>query len=95
MESYSYISINQVEIILTPNAQISPRSINRYIGGEDNQIYLSVRDLGTSGESGVSFIAGVPLLQRYLVVFDYVNMQVGFAKTLFTNATTNWNNLVC
>ncbi|KAG2076959.1 acid protease [Suillus decipiens] len=74
---------------LTPNAQIWPRPLNSNIGGGSNAIYLVVANLGTPSGSGMDFINGYTFLERFYTVFDTANSRVGFAKTSFTNATTN------
>lgn len=65
------------------------RSLNSLIGGQNDQIYLVVSDIGTESGQGLDFINGFSFLERYLSVFDTANNQVGFAPTQFTNATTN------
>ncbi|KAG2368813.1 aspartic peptidase domain-containing protein [Suillus spraguei] len=74
---------------LTPNAQIWPRSLNYQIGGDSGVIYLVVNDLGTPSGQGYDFVNGYGFLQRFYSVFDTSNFRVGFAKTSFTDATTN------
>ncbi|KAG2365294.1 aspartic peptidase domain-containing protein [Suillus spraguei] len=74
---------------LTPNAQIWPRSINAAINGADNAIYLVVKSLGTPTGQGIDFHNGYVFLQRFYTVLDTSNSRVGFAKTSFTDATTN------
>ncbi|KAG2140216.1 aspartic peptidase domain-containing protein [Suillus bovinus] len=74
---------------LTPNAQIWPRVLNAYIGGSSNAIYLVVNDIGTTSGEGFDFVNGYPFIERFLAVFDASRSRVGFAKTRFTDATTN------
>ncbi|KAG1882659.1 aspartic proteinase [Suillus subluteus] len=74
---------------LTPNAQIWPRSLNTYIGGSSNAIYLIVTDIGTASGSGSDFVNGYTFLERFYSVYDTTNSRVGFAKTSYTDATTN------
>ncbi|KIK55665.1 hypothetical protein GYMLUDRAFT_47631 [Collybiopsis luxurians FD-317 M1] len=74
---------------LTPNAQIFPRSLNTAIGGNADDIYLIVGNLGPSGEESYNFVNGYAFLERFYSVFDTANNQVGIATTPFTNATTN------
>ncbi|KAG1904763.1 aspartic peptidase domain-containing protein [Suillus fuscotomentosus] len=74
---------------LTPNAQIWPRSLNSYVGGSSNAIYLMVSDIGTPSGSGVDFVNGYTFLERFYFVFDATNSRVGFAETSYTGATTN------
>ncbi|KAG2076957.1 acid protease [Suillus decipiens] len=81
--------IDKERYTLTPNAQIWPRSLNSQIGGTSGLIYLVVNDIGTTSGQGLDFINGYTFLQRFYSVFDTANSRVGFAKTSFTNATTN------
>lgn len=37
---------SQTDFHFTPNAQIWPRELNEYIGGDPNAIYLVIQDLG-------------------------------------------------
>ncbi|KAG2156568.1 aspartic peptidase domain-containing protein [Suillus bovinus] len=74
---------------LTPNAQIWPRSLNSYLGGSSTAIYLVVTDIGSASGSGLDFIDGYTFLERFYSVFDTDNSRVGFATTLYTDATTN------
>ncbi|KAG2363722.1 hypothetical protein BDR07DRAFT_1281483 [Suillus spraguei] len=74
---------------LTPNAQIWPRSLNSQIGGHKDLIYLVVSDFGAPSGHGFDFVNGYPFLQRFYSVFDTTNSRIGFAKTSFTDATTN------
>jgi len=74
---------------LTPNAQIWPRALNTLIGGNANEIYLIVSDLGTNSGQGLDFINGYAFLERFYSVFDTKNKQVGLATTWNTDATTN------
>jgi hypothetical protein len=74
---------------LSANAQIWPRSLNSAIGGNSNQIYLIVADLGSNSGQGLDFIDGYTFLERFYSVFDTTNNQVGFATTEFTTSTAN------
>ncbi|KAG2114237.1 aspartic peptidase domain-containing protein [Suillus discolor] len=74
---------------LTPNAQIWPRSLNTYIDGSINAIYLIVNDIGTPSGEGFDFINGYTFLERFYSVFDTTRSRIGFAQTQYTNATTN------
>lgn len=74
---------------LTPNAQIWPRSLNTYLGGSSGAIYLIIHDIGTPSGQGFDFINSYTFLERFYSVFDTTNSRVGFAKTKFTDATTN------
>ncbi|KAG2066053.1 aspartic peptidase A1 [Suillus decipiens] len=72
-----------------PNAQIWPRSLNQKINGGDNDIFLVVKSLSTPTSAGFNFINGYVFLQRFYTVFDSGKRRVGFAPTLFTEASTN------
>ncbi|KAG1845411.1 aspartic peptidase domain-containing protein [Suillus tomentosus] len=74
---------------LTPNAQIWPRSLNTYMGGSSNAIYLMVSDIGSPSIPGFDFVNGYTFLERFYSVYDAANSRVGFAKTSYTDATTN------
>lgn len=74
---------------LTPNAQIWPRSLNTYLGGSSDAIYLIIHDIGTPSGQGFDFINSYTFLERFYSVFDTTNSRVGFAKTKFADATTN------
>jgi hypothetical protein len=51
---------------LTPNAQIWPRSLNTFIGGNSTAIYLIVNDIGTPSGSGFDFMNGYTFLYVYI-----------------------------
>ncbi|EGO05010.1 hypothetical protein SERLA73DRAFT_82569 [Serpula lacrymans var. lacrymans S7.3] len=74
---------------LTPNGQVWPRSLNTYIGGTSNYVYLIVNSIGTPSGEGLDFINGYTFLERFYSVFDTTNSRVGFATTSYTDATTN------
>ncbi|KAG2068230.1 aspartic proteinase [Suillus decipiens] len=86
-----YFNIGPQTYTLTPNAQIWPRSLNTMISGQENAIYLIVRDIGTPFGSGLDFGNGYVFMQRFYTVFDATTdrRRVGFATTPFTYATTN------
>jgi cathepsin E len=73
----------------TANAQLWPRTLNTYIGGTANDIYLIVGNLGSHSGEGLDFINGYAFLERFYSVFDTANHRVGFATTSYTTATTN------
>ena len=52
-------------------------------------MYLTVQDLGSKSGQGLDFTIGMTSLQRYYIVFDTANQQIGFAQTSFTNETIN------
>ncbi|KIK55663.1 hypothetical protein GYMLUDRAFT_175217 [Collybiopsis luxurians FD-317 M1] len=82
-------NIGSTTFSLTPNAQIFPRSLNRFIGGSADNIYLIVANLGPSGGEPFNFVNGYAFLERFYSVYDTGNNRVGIATTPFTNATTN------
>ncbi|KAG1754942.1 aspartic peptidase domain-containing protein [Suillus paluster] len=73
----------------TRNAQIWPRSLNTYIHGNSNSIYLVVWDLGLPSGQGYDFILGMTFLERFYSVFDTTNSRIGFATTPYTYTFTN------
>ncbi|KAG2352748.1 acid protease [Suillus spraguei] len=73
----------------TRNAQIWPRHLNYKVNGLDDGIYLTVKSLDTPVGHGLDFQLGYVFLQRFYAVFDIAESRVGFAETLFTDATTN------
>ncbi|KAG2069339.1 family A1 protease [Suillus decipiens] len=85
-----YFNIGGQIFTLTPNAQIWPRALNTRLGGEEDSIYLIVRDIGTQiGEGDYDFVNGYVFMQRFYTVFDAPNSRVGFSATRLTEATTN------
>ncbi|KIK55674.1 hypothetical protein GYMLUDRAFT_248487 [Collybiopsis luxurians FD-317 M1] len=74
---------------LTPNAQIFPRSLNIAIGGNANNIYLIVGNLGPEGEEPFNFVNGYAFLERFYSVYNTTNNRAGIATTPFTNSNTN------
>ncbi|KIL59267.1 hypothetical protein M378DRAFT_1015803 [Amanita muscaria Koide BX008] len=82
-------NVNGVTFPLTANGQIWPRSLNSFIGGTANSIYLIVADIGSPSGQGLDFIDGYTFLERFYSVFDTANKRVGLATTNFTTATTN------
>lgn len=74
---------------LTPNGQAWPRALNTLIGGNTEDVYLVVNDIGTPSGEGLDFINGQTFLERFYSVFDTTNKRVGLATTSFTDATTN------
>ena len=80
---------HQTTFELTANAQIWPRTLNSLIGGNSQNVYLIVNDLGTPSGEGLDFINGFTFLERFYSVFDTANKQVGFAETNNTFAQTN------
>ncbi|KZP09886.1 family A1 protease [Athelia psychrophila] len=84
-----YFTIAGTTFNLVPNAQIWPRALNSYIGGNDSSIYLVVGNSGLPSGDGLDFINGYAFLERFYSVFDTTNKRVGFATTAYTSATTN------
>ncbi|EKM54900.1 uncharacterized protein PHACADRAFT_147173 [Phanerochaete carnosa HHB-10118-sp] len=84
-----FLEIGGRRFELTRNAQIFPRSLNTAIGGTADSIYLVVAGTGTPLGEGLDFLNGQVMLERFFLVIDAENSQVGLATTQFTNATTN------
>ncbi|KAJ3555659.1 hypothetical protein NM688_g2453 [Phlebia brevispora] len=82
-------TIGDTEFVMTPNAQIWPRSLNTVIGGTPGVVYLVVINLGTPSGEGLDFINGQVFLERFYSVYDTTNKRVGLANTPFTFATSN------
>ncbi|KAG2361484.1 acid protease [Suillus spraguei] len=74
---------------LTRNAQIWPRPLNYAINGVDGAIYLVVQSIGIPFGGTFDFVLGCVFLQRFYTVLDRAFDRIGFAKTVFTDATTN------
>ena len=75
---------------ITKNAQIYTRSLNEFIGGTSDGIYLLVQDIKLSRlPAGMGFVLGRPFLERFYTVLDSGNSSVGFATTQFTDAESN------
>ncbi|PIL28426.1 transporter [Ganoderma sinense ZZ0214-1] len=72
-----------------PNAQIWPRSLNTDIGGDADEIYLIVGDLGSPSGEGLDFINGYAWLERFYHVYDAGNQAVGIALTEHTFSRDN------
>ncbi|KAI0356741.1 aspartic proteinase precursor [Trametes cingulata] len=72
-----------------PDAQIWPRAFNSLIGGDDDQVYLVIGNLGRNSGTGFEFVLGVTFLERFYHVYDADNNLAGFATTPLTNATLN------
>ncbi|OJT12453.1 Polyporopepsin [Trametes pubescens] len=84
-----FFTINGVVFEFTANAQIWPRALNTLIGGNANDIYLIIGDLGSHSGEGLDFVNGQTFMERFYTVFDTENRRVGVANTPFTRATTN------
>ncbi|KAG2132311.1 aspartic proteinase [Suillus bovinus] len=74
---------------MTPNAQLWPRALNTYLGGDSNAMYLVIADLGTTSGAGLDFINGYAFLERFYTVFDTSRSRIGFAKTPYTDSDIN------
>jgi cathepsin E len=72
-----FFNIGGEQYELTVNAYTWPRHLNTEIGGRNGDIYLTIADLGTNSGQGMDFILGVPFFERFYVVFDTANQQVG------------------
>ncbi|KZT64992.1 family A1 protease [Daedalea quercina L-15889] len=84
-----YFNIGGTKYELTPDAQLWPRSLNEYIGGEAGEYYLVASDNGAVSGSGLDFINGMTWLERFYTVYDVGNSRVGFATTSHTHAVSN------
>ncbi|THH13076.1 hypothetical protein EW146_g7101 [Bondarzewia mesenterica] len=84
-----FFTVGRTTFELTANAQIWPRSLNSFIGGTSNNVYLIVGDLGSNSREGLDFINGLAFLERFYSVFDTDKKRVGLATTRYTYATTN------
>ncbi|CAO3666834.1 unnamed protein product [Umbelopsis ramanniana] len=72
-----FFSIGPETYEFTANAQIFPRSLNSRIGGAADKIYLIIGDMKSQSGSGQDFILGKVFLERFYVVFDTGNSQIG------------------
>ncbi|KAG6328727.1 hypothetical protein ID866_10362 [Astraeus odoratus] len=66
---------------LSPNAQIYPRS------SSSEQIYLVIKSLAS--EASLGFKLGSPFFQRYYVVFNSANSEIGLASHVYTQSASN------
>ena len=67
--------------------------MNTAIGGQPDDIFLVVADIGTPSGSGLDFINGFTWLERFYSVYDTTNKKVGLANTPFTRATSNFDSV--
>ncbi|TCD68312.1 hypothetical protein EIP91_011171 [Steccherinum ochraceum] len=88
-----FFTVNNVDYEFTADAQIWPRALNSAIGGQPDDIFLVVSDLGTPSGEGLDFINGFTFLERFYSVYDTANKKVGLANTPFTRATSNFNSV--
>ena len=77
--------LSQNTYSLTANAQIWPRTLNGYIQGSNNYIYLVIKRLDTN----LNFALGYAFLERFYTVFDTTNNRIGIATTPWMTVTTN------
>lgn len=56
------IDFNKTTFALTPNGQAWPRALNTLIGGNTEDVYLVVNDIGTPSGEGLDFINGQTFL---------------------------------
>ncbi|KAG2352561.1 aspartic peptidase domain-containing protein [Suillus spraguei] len=78
--------------VLTRDAQIWPRSLNtRLDGGRTHIIYLVIKNIGTESGGGHDFVLGATFIQRFYVMLDRTRSCIGFAKTDYTYAITNYS----
>jgi hypothetical protein len=88
MQSMNF-EIGDASFELTPNAQIWPRALSSALGGDEGSIYLVFASMGENSGTGLDFINGFTMLQRFYSIFDTSNNRVGIATTPHTNAETN------
>ncbi|KIJ54886.1 hypothetical protein M422DRAFT_153487, partial [Sphaerobolus stellatus SS14] len=82
--------INGTVFELVPDAQLWPRALNGFIGGDSSSSYLIVSDLGeVSGASDLQFVLGYTFLERFYTVYDGVKKRIGIAKTQYTDVKIN------
>jgi cathepsin E len=74
----------QAVLTLTADAQILPQN------SDVNIFFLVLVDIGHPSGSGLDFIFGMVAIQRFYVVLDTGNSEVGFAQTSSTNAIINF-----
>jgi len=86
---FFFISSDEA-IILEPDAQIWPRSLNTEIGSAHpcDRFYLAIDSLGNTTKFG-DFILGFNFLQRYYTAYDTTERTVSFATTMFTTSIIN------
>jgi hypothetical protein len=72
-----------VELKVIPNAQILPRALNKEFGGTSDNVYLTVKDIGSPPPNKPLCVLGIPFFERFYTIFDIPNNQIGFASTPF------------
>ncbi|CUA76459.1 Polyporopepsin [Rhizoctonia solani] len=77
MKSF-YFVINGRSYELTPDAQIWPRRLNRFMKGKQGAYYSVISSLnGSDGQIG--FVMGYVFMQRFYTAYDTLNSRIGFA----------------
>ena len=89
MPLLTFLLLLQNTYSLTANAQIWPRTLNHFIEGSNNYIYLVIVDLGRNSGTGVDFHLGYVFLERFYTVYDTTNQNIGIATTPWTTVTIN------
>ncbi|KAG2357433.1 hypothetical protein BDR07DRAFT_1490706 [Suillus spraguei] len=84
-----YFGIGQRVYSLIPNGQIWPRSLNRFVLGGDDDIFLIVKSMPAHSGTGFGFINGVVFLQRFYTVLDSAGSRIGFALNHHTYDESN------
>ncbi|KZV97329.1 acid protease [Exidia glandulosa HHB12029] len=85
--------------VVTPDAQILPRTLNVDVGGKGEAYYLIVADLGQESGTGLDFVLGQSFLERFYSVYDSGangddgKARVGFAYTRYTFSLSNGLNV--
>jgi hypothetical protein len=84
-----FFNIGDYKFELTANAQIWPRALNEYVGGDADSTYSMVTDIGQVSGTGLDFINGYAFLERYYTVYDTTKQRIGFGRTPYTFANSN------
>lgn len=91
-EWYKFYSTLKTTFSLTPNAQAWPRALNTFLGGNPNDIYLVVHDLGIFSGQGFNFINGQSFLCVLNIILSHLfrfSLNPGSAFTLYMMPWTN------
>jgi saccharopepsin len=83
LQSLDFNVVNNT-LVLIPNAQIWPRSLNTAIGGDSDSIYLIISDIGSDSGTGLDFINGY----AFLFVFAVTSFGTWLTTCPTVNATT-------
>jgi hypothetical protein len=83
LQSLNFNVVGDNTLVLTPNAQIWPRSLNTAIGGDSDSIYLVISDIGSDSGTGLDFINGY----AFLFVFAVTSIGTWLTTCPTVNAT--------